>query len=135
MFAEFMDAWAVAQAEQEVFIAALPQWVQLWMNWMMVVLGLGALVFAIFKVEARWLLLAMVLTIPATMILGVYVGWNGLWGITHLILWTPVAIYMARRFSQIDVKTIYGVWYVLALATLWISLIFDVKDVGQYLLS
>jgi len=65
MFAEFMDAWAIAQAEQEVYIAALPQWVQLWMNWMMLVLGLGALVFAVFKVEARWLLLAMVLTIPA----------------------------------------------------------------------
>ena len=135
MFVEFMDAWQVAQGEQEIYVAALPQWVQLWMNWMTVVLGLGGLIAAIFKVEARWLLLSLLLTIPATMVLGVYVGWNGLWGITHLIFWTPVAIYMARRFSQIEVKSIYGVWYVLALATLWISLVFDAKDVGAYLLS
>jgi len=135
VFAEFMDAWQVAQGEQEIYVAALPQWVQLWMNWMTVVLGLGGLIAAIFKVEARWLLLSLLLTIPATMVLGVYVGWNGLWGITHLIFWTPVAIYMARRFSQIEVKSIYGVWYVLALATLWISLVFDAKDVGAYLLS
>ena len=105
------------------------------MNWMGIVLFLGSLIFAFVGVEARWLLLAMFLTIPATFLIGYAVGWNNLWGITHLILWTPVAIYMARRFSQIEVKSVYGVWYVLALATLWISLIFDVKDVGQYLLS
>ncbi|MEQ9518052.1 MAG: hypothetical protein RLN89_01295 [Parvibaculum sp.] len=135
MFTEFMDAWAIAQVEQEAYIAALPQWVQLWMNWMAIVLGLGAIIFSIFKVEARWLLLAMLLTIPATMVMGVYVGWNGLWGLTHIALWTPVAIYMTRRFSQIEVKSVYGVWYVVALATLVISLVFDFKDVGQYLLS
>lgn len=135
MFTEFMDAWQVAQVEQEVYIAALPQWVQLWMNWMMIVLGPSALIAAIFRVEARWLVLAVLLTIPATMAMGVYVGWNGLWGLTHIVLWGPVAIYMARRFSQIEVKSIYGVWYVLALATLWISLVFDAKDIGAYLLS
>lgn len=135
MFAEFIDAWQVAQVEQEVYIAALPQWVQMWMGWMMIVLGPSALIAAIFRVEARWLVAAMMLTLPATMAMGVYVGWNDLWGITHIILWTPVAIYMARRLSQIEVKSIYGVWYVLALATLWISVMFDIKDVGAYLLS
>jgi len=43
-----MDAWQVAQGEQEIYVAALPQWVQLWMNWMTVVLGLGGLIAAIF---------------------------------------------------------------------------------------
>ncbi len=32
MFTEFMDAWAIAQVEQDAYVAALPQWVQLWMN-------------------------------------------------------------------------------------------------------
>ena len=135
MFSEFMDAWAIAQADQEIYIAALPGWVQLWMNWMMLILGPAALAAALFKVEARWLLLAVLLTIPATMLMGVYVGWNGLWGLTHIALWGPAAIYMTRRFSQIEVKSLYGVWYVLALSTLWISLIFDVKDVGAFLLG
>ncbi len=98
-------------------------------------LGVGAIVFSIFKVEARWLLLAMLLTVPATMMMGVYVGWNGLWGLTHILLWTPVVIYMARRLSLIEVRSVYGAWYVLALGTMVISLIFDIKDVGQYLLA
>ncbi|MBO6543658.1 MAG: hypothetical protein JJ939_02485 [Alphaproteobacteria bacterium] len=135
MFTEFMDAWAIAQVEQDAYVAALPQWVQLWMNWMILVLGVGAIVFSIFKVEARWLLLAMLLTVPATMMMGVYVGWNGLWGLTHILLWPPVVIYMARRLSLIEVRSVYGAWYVLALGTMVISLIFDIKDVGQYLLA
>lgn len=135
MFSDLMTILGDLQASQEAYISALPLWVQWWMNWMGVVLFLGSLIFAFVGVEARWLLLAMFLTIPATFLVGYAVGWNNLWGITHLVLWTPVAIYMARRFSQIEVKSVYGVWYVLALATLWISLIFDVKDVGQYLLS
>lgn len=135
MFSDLMTILGDLQASQDAYISALPLWVQWWMNWMGIVLFLGSLIFAFFGVEARWLLLAMFLTIPATFLIGYAVGWNNLWGITHLILWTPVAIYMARRFSQIEVKSIYGIWYVLALATLWISLIFDVKDVGQYLLS
>ncbi|WOF74776.1 hypothetical protein QMT40_002435 [Parvibaculaceae bacterium PLY_AMNH_Bact1] len=135
MFSDLMTILGDLQASQDAYISALPLWVQWWMNWMGIVLFLGSLIFAFFGVEARWLLLAMFLTIPATFLIGYAVGWNNLWGITHLVLWTPVAIYMARRFSQIEVKSVYGVWYVLALATLWISLIFDVKDVGQYLLS
>ena len=135
MFTEFMDAWAIAQVEQDAYVAALPQWVQLWMNWMILVLGVGAIVFSIFKVEARWLLLAMLLTVPATMMMGVYVGWNGLWGLTHILLWTPVVIYMARRLSLIEVRSVYGAWYVLAMGTMVICLIFDIKDVGQYLLA
>lgn len=135
MFSDLMTILGDLQASQDAYISALPLWVQWWMNWMGIVLFLGSLIFAFVGVEARWLLLAMFLTIPATFLIGYAVGWNNLWGITHLILWTPVAIYMARRFSQIEVKSVYGGWYVLALATLWISIIFDVKDVGQYLLS
>ncbi len=135
MFGEIMAILTDLQASQDAYVSTLPLWVQWWMNWMGVVLFLGSLIFAFFGVEARWLLLAMFLTIPATFLIGYAAGWNNLWGITHLILWTPAAIYMTRRLPQIEKKSVYGVWYALALATLWISLVFDVKDVGQYLLS
>ena len=123
------------QASQDVYVATLPQWVQLWMMWMGVLLFLGSPIFAIFKVEARWALLSMLLTIPATFVVGAAVGWNGLWGITHLIFWTPLVIYMVRRLPNIEVKSIYGVWYVLAIATMTISILLDIKDVGAYLLA
>ncbi|MBI1261135.1 MAG: hypothetical protein GC184_05370 [Rhizobiales bacterium] len=132
---QFMESLQAAMAAQNVYVAALPQWVQLWMNWMAVCLFLGSLVFAIFKVEARWLLLANLILIVATMALGMSIGWNGLWGSTHLVIWTPVVIYFIRRWPLIEKRSVYGVWFVLALATMIISLIFDAKDVAQYLLA
>tara|TARA_R110000868_G_scaffold17774_3_gene77588 strand:- start:395 stop:799 length:405 start_codon:yes stop_codon:yes gene_type:complete len=131
----FMAALQAAAATQGEYTAALPQWVQLWMNWMGIVLALGSLVFTFFKVEARWLLLAFALSIVATFALGMTIGWNGLWGSTHLVFWTPVVIYMYRRLPAINSNSIYGVWYLLALATMIISLVFDAKDVVQYLVA
>lgn len=131
----FLEALKAAADSQSVYTAALPQWVQLWMNWMGLVLALGSLVFAFFKVEARWLLLAFVVSIIATMALGMAIGWNGLWGITHLVFWTPVVIYMWRRLPVINTNSVYGIWYLLALATMIISLVFDAKDVVQYLVA
>ena len=131
----FMAALQAAAASQGEYTAALPQWVQLWMNWMGIVLALGSLVFAIFKVEARWLLLAFAVSIVATFALGMTIGWNGLWGITHLVFWTPVVIYMYRRLPAINANSVYGIWYLLALATMIISLVFDAKDVVQYLVA
>ena len=132
--AEFVQALQAAQASQADYIAALPQWVQLWMNWMLIVLGIGSLGFSIFRVEARWLFLAFFTSIVATMALGMTIGWNGLWGGTHLLFWTPAVIYLWRRLPGIDTNSIYGIWYLLALATMIVALVFDAKDVAQYLM-
>tara|TARA_R110002124_G_scaffold89861_2_gene229616 strand:+ start:855 stop:1259 length:405 start_codon:yes stop_codon:yes gene_type:complete len=131
----FMAALQAAQVSQSAYVATLPQWVPLWMNWMMIVLALGSIVFSFFKVEARWLLLAFAVSIVATFALGMSIGWNGLWGTTHLVFWTPAAIYMYRRLEGINTNSVYGVWYLLALATVIISLVFDAKDAVQYLVA
>ena len=133
--ADFFSALQAAQASQDAYIAALPYWVQLWMYWMMGVLFLGSFVASFFRVEARWLFLSFVLTIIATMTLGMTVGWNKLWGATHLILWTPVAIYFFKRWPRIEKRSLYGVWFTLALATMCISLVFDAKDVVEYVMG
>ncbi|MEQ9143664.1 MAG: hypothetical protein RLO08_04825 [Parvibaculaceae bacterium] len=135
MFAEFMDSLQAAMAAQDAYVAALPRWVQLWMNWMGIVLFLGSLVFSFFGREARWMLLAMVLSLAATMGLGMTVGWNGLWGLAHIVFWTPVVIYIFRRLPEINKTSVYGIWLLTAQATMVISLVFDVKDVVQYLIS
>ena len=132
---DFMQVLQAAQASQADYIVALPQWVQLWMNWMLIVLGVGSLVFSIFRVEARWLFLAFFASIVATMALGMTIGWNGLWGGTHLLFWTPAVIYLLRRLPSINTNGIYGNWYLLALATMIVSLVFDAKDVAQYLIA
>ncbi|PKQ05016.1 MAG: hypothetical protein CVT72_10830 [Alphaproteobacteria bacterium HGW-Alphaproteobacteria-11] len=131
----FLDAFIAAQAAQDVYVAALPQWVQYWMFWMTLVLGLGALIFSFVRAEARWLLLAMVATIVATMALGMTVGWNKLWGVTHLVFWTPVVVYYIKRWPLIEKKSVFGVWFVAALATMIVSLVFDAKDVVEHLID
>lgn len=130
-----MEALQAASAAQDAYVATLPVWVRYWMYWMLAVLGLGSLVFSFFRSEARWLLLAMVVMFPATIALGMYAGWNKLWGVTHLVLWTPVAVLFIRRWPQIDKRSVYGVWFVLALATMLISLVFDAKDFVEYLMG
>jgi hypothetical protein len=131
----FMASLKAASAAQAAYVATLPHWVPIWMDWMLIVLALGSLVFSIFKVEARWLLLSFVLTIIATMALGMTMGWNKLWGATHLVFWTPVVVYFFRRLPMIDKRSIYGVWFMLALATMCVSLVFDAKDTVQYFLG
>lgn len=130
----FMDVLKAAAADQQAYVDTLPHWVKLWMNWMMLCLFFGSLVFSFFKVEARWLLLGFFLSIVATFVVGINLGWNQLWGVTHLIFWTPVAVYFYRRLPVIEKRSIYGVWFMLALATMCVSLVFDAKDVVQYFL-
>ncbi len=131
----FMQALQEASAAQDAYVATLPVWVHYWMYWMFAVLAGGSLVFSFFRVEARWLLLSFVVTIIATMALGMTVGWNKLWGVTHLVFWTPVVIYYIKRWPHIEKKSVFGVWFVLALATMIVSLVFDAKDFVEYLMG
>ena len=159
----FMQALQEASASQDAYVAALPMWVQYWMYWMMAFVqggatvlsnGLGLsnafsqtlltvmavlfaahLIFAFWRTEARWLLLAMVAALISTMALGMSVGWNKLWGVTHLVFWTPVVVYYIRRWPLVEKRSAFGVWFVLALATMIVSLVFDAKDVVEYLLG
>ncbi len=132
---EFMNALAEASAAQDAYIAALPLWVHYWMYWMLAVLGLGSLVFSFTRSEARWLLAAFLVSGVAAMGLGMTVGWNKLWGVTHLVFWTPVVIYYIRRWPLVEKRSVFGVWFVLALATMIVSLVFDAKDAVEYLLG
>lgn len=132
---EFMNALAEASAAQDAYIAALPLWVHYWMYWMLAVLGLGSLVFSFFRSEARWLLAAFLASGVAAMGLGMTIGWNKLWGVTHLVFWTPVALLFIRRWGQVDKRSVYGIWFVLALATMIVSLAFDAKDAVEYFMG
>ena len=131
----FMQALQEASASQDAYVAALPMWVQYWMYWMMAVLFAAPLIFAFWRPEARWLLLAMIAALVSTMALGMAVGWNKLWGATHLVFWTPVVVYYVRRWPVVEKRSVFGVWFVLALATMIVSLVFDAKDVVEYLMG
>lgn len=117
----------------EADIATAPLWVQYWLTFMGLVLML-AFPFAFVRVEARWAALVVLLTLPAMVALHSAIGFVRLLGIVHVILWTPLVIYLWRRRGEWRVKeTISGKWIALLFATMMASLVFDYSDVARWL--
>ncbi|MEZ5998627.1 MAG: hypothetical protein R3B98_08035 [Hyphomonas sp.] len=126
---ELMAAWSADVAKQ-------PQWVQIWMDVMMVVLLALSAVFSFVRVEARWVLVGFLL--GAAGLIGIYsqMGYTRLLGLGHVIFWTPVLIYLLRRRPHWRVKeTLSGKWIVLSTAVMTISLAFDYTDVIRWVLG
>lgn len=112
-----------------------PLWVQYWVQFMGVVLML-AIPFAIVRVEARWAVLVMLLTLPAMVGLHSVIGFQRLLGVVHVVLWTPFVLYLWRRREKWRVRqTLSGKWIVLLFATMIASLAFDYVDVARWVLG
>lgn len=112
-----------------------PRWVYLWVSFMSLVFA-GAVPFAFFRPEARWTLLVMAITFPAMIWLYSVVGYVRLLGIVHVVLWTPLAIYLWRRRTHWRVReTLAGKWIFLLFVVILISLAFDYSDVIRYWLG
>lgn len=82
-----MEQFAALEAD----IATAPLWVRYWLKYMSVVLML-AIPFAFVRVEARWAVLVIALTVPAMVALHSAVGYGRLLGIVHVVFWTPFVI-------------------------------------------
>ena len=62
-------------------------------------------------------------------------GFVRLLGLPHVVLWTPLLVYLGYRVSRVDYKAPFRqVMYVL-IASITISLLFDYVDVARYLLG
>ena len=119
----------------EAINAASSPAVKIWMNWMLIVFA-ASLLFVWKHPPARWATGAFIVS----MILGalIFKATSDPWllGIGHLIAWTPLAIYLflkVVRAPGFRPGSVYGVWVSLLLATIIISLLFDVRDVFQVL--
>ena len=107
-----------------------PIWVKYWVDFMGLVFAL-AIPFSFIRVEARWAVLVMLLTVPTMLALYSQVGYVRLLGLPHVILWTPFLIYLlGRRHAWRVRETIAGKWLLLLTITIIISLAFDYADVG-----
>jgi len=119
-------------------VATLPQWVQIWIMMLGVVI-LGSIVILLFlkatRLDAAIITIAMAAVYPAMMWLYAQVGFVRLLGIVHVIIWTPLVIYLWRRLKDAEIITPFRQVIWLLLATLCISLAFDVTDVVRYLLG
>lgn len=131
------------QDSQAAYVATLPDWVRAWMAWMGLVLP-TCLLFAPFRAEARWVLAALLASQLATQAIGLGFGWNRLWGLAHVLFWTPAVVLLWRRWSRLSFEPrlgrrtlhltpLYRLWAGLTLGTMAISLAFDFVDVARYL--
>lgn len=111
--------------------------VQIWMNWMLFIFVVSIL-FVWKHVAARLALLAFVLSAVLGLVIFNYTKQPHLIGVSHLILWTPLAIYLVAKVikaKNFKARSPYGIWVLLLVATIVVSLVFDIKDVAMVLMG
>jgi hypothetical protein len=114
-----------------------PAWVGLWLN----VLLFGAFILPLALFIWKQTRLTALITLIASILGGVGVqllynqmGYVKLLGLPHIIVWTPLAIYLWGMLKT-DLPQIPKVIIWIILVTIAISLAFDYVDVARYILG
>ncbi|MGF1620349.1 MAG: hypothetical protein ACFCUR_07020 [Rhodomicrobiaceae bacterium] len=122
----------------EEALAQQPQWVQIWVNVMAVIL-VGSFITLLFsRATRRDALIILLVNIPNVLLLQwmyAQLGYVRLLGLPHLIFWTPLAVYLAQRLRDPAIVAPFRQVIWLLLAMMLISLAFDYTDVARYLLG
>jgi len=110
---------------------ALSAPVQIWTVWLMGTF-MFSLVFISNKPFARWVLASLIATMVLAMTLFYFTRNAHLFGIPHLLLWTPLLYYVFKKIKNTkkgDFSKLYYRWLMILYGTIIISLIFDVRDI------
>jgi hypothetical protein len=119
-------------------MAMQPAWLGIWLN----VLLLGAfvlpLVLLIWKASRKAGIISFVASMVASFAIQMMfnaMGYVKLLGLPHVVLWVPVVVFLLgqQRRSDMPVWPRRIIW--LIIATLCISLAFDIVDVARYVLG
>ncbi|MEO8444210.1 MAG: hypothetical protein ABI567_04290 [Gammaproteobacteria bacterium] len=113
-------------------------WMTVWLYWMSFAIIVTPLVLVFSK--ATRLDAVIVLLTNIAMFVGmawVYelIGYVRLMGIVHVILWTPLFIYLFRRAKNGEMPLLCRLTIWMFVATLAVSLVFDYTDAARYLLG
>jgi hypothetical protein len=117
--------------------ATTSELVKIWMNWMMIIFLLS-LIFTYKHVSARFIFVSLFITMPIAIWIFNITKSPYLVGASHIIVWLPLAIYLIKVeiINKLEkLKSVYGVYLILLLATITISLIFDIRDTTLILLG
>ena len=137
-WARVLENYQATEGELQAYVETLPLWVNVWRGWMFFVFTV-AVVFVLSKREARWLGLTLVVSIVAYNLVAGSCGPGRFPSIAFVLLWSPLAVYFARRLPQIEsvsrFDAVYSWWFRAALGTLVISLAFDTYNVAYSLIA
>lgn len=114
-------------------ILAEPLYLLLWVFWLIVV-NSAALLF-LDRIEARVVLGAWLVNIVLMTVLAEINGYNRFLGLSHVLTWTPLLLYLWKRRSQMMGTSLAERWLRVLFATNALSLVVDYFDVGRYLLG
>lgn len=115
-------------------VLAQETWLVIWVFWL-IILNTASILFVWRHVEARWVLLAFLVNGPImNYLFGTY-GFVRLLGLSHVIVWTPLLVYLWMRRERFDRRTFFGGWVLVLMITDGISLVVDYIDVVRYALG
>jgi len=122
----------------EEALALQPAWVGIWLN----VLFFGAFILPLVLLIWRQTRVLAIVTVAASAVAGFLIyllyeqlGYVKLLGLPHVVIWTPLVIYLLASARRPDVPAIAKrvIWLVMAI--IGISLLFDYADVARYFLG
>lgn len=110
---------------------------QLWIYWMILLNGVVALPFAFTRTEARVVLVTFIANGAFMMWLAGTYGYERILGLSHVVFWTPLMIYLVVRYrgSGVPKSSAYGYYVLAVIVTDTASLVIDYIDVVRYLLG
>ncbi len=119
-------------------MAAQPAWLQIWLN--ILLLGAFALPLSLLIWKQTRLLAVTCLLAAGLGAFGVdamyqQLGYVKLLGLPHVILWTPLAIYLFVTWRKVTTPRAAKIIIAFILTTILISLAFDYTDVIRYALG
>lgn len=122
----------------EQAIATQPQWISYWLNWLL----FGVLILPLSLLIWRKSIAAGLATVLATAAAGFgtdwlfnQMGYVKLLGLPHILIWTPLAIYLFTQIRRRDMPVWPRRIIMVVLATVLISLAFDYTDLVRYILG
>lgn len=114
--------------------AALPVRIKVWLGAMMLT-NIAAIGFLKNHVAARWVFGGFVVSHGLVMVMWA-MGQTVLAGqvsLFHIIFWTPGAIMLLRRRSEIQYPSAYAIWAPLSLIFYFGSMVVDVRDATLFI--
>lgn len=106
---------------------------RLWLFWLMA-LNTAAFLF-LGRVEGK--VIALVWLANGTTMFAMYwiFGYTRILGLSHILWWTPMLIWLIPRFVQNRPQGIFAVWLGLLIVSDMASLVIDYIDVARYFLG
>ncbi len=106
---------------------------RLWLIWLMT-LNTAAFFFWS-RIEGK--VTALVWLANGTTMMAMYwiFGYTRILGLSHIIWWTPLLIWLIPRFRQQRPAGVFGVWLGLVIVSDFASLVIDYLDVARFVLG